>query len=116
MSGPFVWVARDCCTASCDAFAALHGVDPMAALRAAYTGPREARQIIAAHGGLHGLASTMAARSGLRPGVGGAGEIGVTPADEKGRASLVISTGDGWLGKGMDGMAMVREVAACWRV
>lgn len=51
MRGPFTWGARDCCTAACDAWAALWGHDPMGQARGTYDTAFGAARIIRRAGG-----------------------------------------------------------------
>ena len=111
--GPFVWGRSDCCTAACDAFAALHGVDPMASLRGRYSTRIGAALIIHRAGGFIALAEGLAARAGLVPSDGGAGDIGVALVGEE--HALVIGLGGGmWAGKVDGGFQTVRGAGRAW--
>jgi hypothetical protein len=76
--GPFAWGVSDCCAAACNAFARLHGVDPMAPLRGKYATERGALRMIARRGGWAEMANVLARKAGL---------IVVTP--ERGALALV---------------------------
>jgi hypothetical protein len=113
MDGPFVWGRADCCTAACDVFLALHGVDPMAPLRGRYRTRAGALRLIAARGGWRAMARALAAEAGLVAGQGGAGEIGLAVVG--GSHALVIGIERGlWAGKGADGVVAVRGVEVSW--
>lgn len=119
MDARFIWSKRDCCTAACDLFYRLHGLDPMASLRGAYTTRREAEAIISQSGGLVRLARGLAAKSGLQaipPDAAEPGDIGVI--DNAELRALVISIGYGaWVGKAPRGRAIVLEgIEGAWCV
>jgi len=116
MARPWAWGRADCCTAACDVFERLHGVDPMMPLRGRYASARTARRIILRWGGFEAMAEGLALRAGLAPGEGAAGEIGVTDDAGDGEPALVIGVGGGvWLGKTETGMQRVEGVRRCWR-
>lgn len=111
MSRPFAWGPCDCCSAACDVFAALWGLDPMARVRG-YQGAREAAQLMALHGGLPTLAETLADEAGLIPGhaSGGLAVAMIGP-----RPSLLICIQPGlWAGKSMRGLALVQAADRGW--
>ncbi|MBC24405.1 MAG: hypothetical protein CMJ32_10890 [Phycisphaerae bacterium] len=100
----------DCCASACDVFEAWHGIDPMRPLRGRYSGPVQAAQIITEAGGMATLAASLAAQAGLRPGIGGAGEIGVRDG------CLVVAPAPGeWWGKTISGFSINRDVEVSWR-
>tara|TARA_R100001244_G_scaffold2541_7_gene3981 strand:- start:607 stop:993 length:387 start_codon:yes stop_codon:yes gene_type:complete len=114
MDRPWEWGKADCCTAACDVFRALHGIDPMASLRGRYMTRREAHRIIRDMGGFVAMAETLAASAGLSAGHGEPGEIGV--AEHDGGLALVIAVGPGaWAGKTLTGMTTVPEALEFWR-
>lgn len=76
MAQPWRWGVTDCCTAACDLFAELHGIDPMAPLRGGYQSETEARALIRRHGGFLRMCATLADSARLLAGDGSAGEIG----------------------------------------
>lgn len=111
MSRNFEWGSCDCCSAACDVFADLWGIDPMAQVRG-YSGEREALRLMRDSGGLNGLAAALAADAGLVDGhsIGGLALVGVA-----GRASLAICIQPGlWAGKSLRGLALVRTAAQGW--
>jgi len=117
MDRPWEWGAADCCTAACDVFARLHGVDPMAPLRGLYGTKAEAQAMIAREGGLDALAARLAAFSGLRLSEGQAGDIGVSgPGVASGGRCLMICTGRGWAAKSPAGFVIVPRAERAWGV
>lgn len=114
MAGPWVWGASDCCTAACDVFAALYGIDPMAPLRGRYASARGAALMIAGYGGWRAMCEALARDAGLRAGTGGAGELGLVR--HAGRWSLAIGWGAGlWAGRTDGGFATVTGAVQSWR-
>lgn len=114
MAGPWVWGRADCCTAACDVFLALHGIDPMAPLRGRYASAREAAMVIALQGGWRAMFGRLGQEAGLRPGAGAPGEIGLV--QRAGRHSLAIGLGGGlWAGRIDGGFAMVKGAIQSWR-
>lgn len=101
MSGEIVWGTRDCCTGPCDIFKDLYGVDPMWPMRGTYSDKFEARREIMLRGGWLKMTQGLADLSGLKPGCGHLGEIGVTVASSANHAAgrcLAISAGNlGWI-------------------
>jgi len=115
MARRWEWGAADCCTAACDVFARLHGVDPMAPLRGLYGTKAEAEAMIAREGGLDALAVRLAALSGLRLSEGRAGDIGVSgPGVASGGRCLMICTGRGWAAKSPAGFVIVPRAEMAW--
>lgn len=111
MSRPFEWGPADCCSASCDVFAALWGFDPMAAVRG-YVGAVGAARLMAGAGGLRPLASRVLTDAGLVPGHA-TGGLGL--ALFGGRASLLVCVEPGlWAGKSLRGYALVRAAEMGW--
>lgn len=114
MSRPFAWGPCDCCTAACDVFAALWGIDPMAPVRG-YGGPLGALRMIRRAGGMPALAQSLAGRAGLRDGhaVGGLALSDVPGS----RQSLLICIQPGlWAGKSKAGFALVRTAQKGWHL
>ena len=115
MDRPWQWGVADCCTAACDVFARLHGIDPMAPLRGRYSTRLGAGRLIARHGGWQAMGDALAARSGLvvmeegRP-----GDLGLIDAGG-GTLALGICTAPGvWAGKSESGMATVYGARRAW--
>lgn len=117
MDRPFDWGGCDCCTAACDVFAALHGVDPMARHRGAYEGARGAAVLIRSGGGWLAFADGVARDAGLvRTDEQAPGHLGLT-AKRAGHRSLAICVAPGWwAAKSKDGLALVTDVERVWRV
>ena len=113
MTRRWEWGVADCCTAPCDVFARLHGVDPMASLRGVYSSRSSAEIVITGMGGMVAMAERLAARAGLRDGIGGEGEIGVSGERPEGRV-LCICVGDAWAAKTARGFALIRGVDRAW--
>lgn len=114
MDRPWDWGAADCCTAACDVFQRLHGVDPMASLRGRYTTRQGASRIIASYGGFLAMAEALALGSRLSPSFGDLGDIGVIEMDT-GPALAVCVGADQWAGKTLTGLVTVASVIRCWR-
>jgi len=114
MDRPWRWGAADCCTAACDVFLRVHGVDPMEPLRGRYSTRLGAMRHIAQEGGFLAMGNRLADRAGLvrvddaRP-----GDIGVI-RDGSGVLALGICTEAGWVGKSERGLASAQMVRA-WR-
>lgn len=112
MSRPFEWGAADCCTSACDVFLQLWGIDPMAAIRAQYTGLRGAAALIQAHGGLPAMAEAIAAQTGLIEGHA----IGGLALSHDARSLLVCIEPGHWAGKSQTGFALVRRAGKGWHL
>lgn len=114
MCRPWSWGLADCCTAACDAFALMHGVDPMGPLRGRYATQAEATAAIRARGGWVAMTDALALAAALTP---------VDPDDAapgligRSRRALLFSVGGGWwAGKSAGGMTIRRgEATAAWR-
>lgn len=118
MLQPWKWGRADCCTGACDAFAALHGVDPMASLRGRYDSAMTAARVIADAGGFAALAAGLAAEAGLaavtedEPGA-----IGVVRSGPRmGQLGICVAPG-AWAIKSRHGYAIAAhaERGAMWR-
>jgi len=122
MDGPVVWGRRDCCTAACDVFAALTGIDPMLPLRGRYASAIDAGRIVRRAGGFRALAARLAAVAGLSPGPVAVGGLGLSrPGLALGpeRRALLVCLGPGaWAAKGADGMVLLDDsaVEVAWNV
>jgi hypothetical protein len=114
MDRPWQWGAADCCTAACDVFLRLHGIDPMEPLRGRYSSRLGALRLIAQEGGFLAMGDRLAARAGLVECEGAAGDIGVI-RDATGVLALGIRTESGWVGKTERGLATAQMMRA-WRV
>lgn len=116
MLRPWAWGETDCCTAACDVFRAVHGVDPMAALRGRYSTARQARALVMDRGGMGVMAGEMAALQGLQPCGSEAGAIGWTDAADWARwGALVVCPEDGvWVGKSASGFVAGVPVKGAW--
>lgn len=114
MSRPFEWGPCDCCSASCDVFAALWGFDPMMPVRG-YSGPLGAARMMRRAGGLPVLAEALAAQAGLTLGhaIGGL----ALSQDAGVRRSLLICIMPGlWAGKSKEGFALLRRAEQGWHL
>lgn len=114
MSRSFEWGPCDCCSAVCDVFTSLWGIDVMPHLRG-FTGALEAARILKRGGGLECLAETLLTRAGLQDGhaVGG---IALSEAPPR-RQSLLICIEPGlWAGKSHAGFAMLRTAKRGWHL
>lgn len=123
MCRPWKWGKADCCTGACDAFLALHGIDPMAPLRGRYASEAEAEALIDARGGWAVMTQGLADAAGLAPASVTSCDAGLIGRarwrEPKGwRRGLVLSVGGGaWAGKSLTGMVIRREgVTAAWRI
>jgi hypothetical protein len=114
MDRPWQWGAADCCTAACDVFAVLHGVDPMAPLRGRYSSRKGALRQVARHGGWHAMAEELAARAGLVPSDGQPGDIALIMTGDTPALGICIE-GRVFAGKSQMGMATVPDCVRCWR-
>jgi hypothetical protein len=111
---PFVWGVSDCCTAACDVFARLHGIDPMAPLRGRYASRAEAMALIRARGGWRAMADALAREAGLTRSGWAVGALGLAAGREG--AALVVGLPCGsWAGKIDGGYATSRKVVAAWQ-
>ena len=111
MDRPWEWGKADCCTAACDVFWRLHGIDPMAVLRGRYSTEFGARRIIAGYGGFLAMAEHLARESGLVRGSARTGAIGATP-----ECLLVCAEPGVWLGKTLTGLSTIRHVERAYHV
>jgi hypothetical protein len=115
MERPWKWGEADCCTAACDVFMRLTGIDPMASLRGVYTTRAGAVAMIRSLGGFEQMADTLAARAGLTATNGAPGDIAVGRLLD-GRHVLTIGVAPGvFVGKSPSGMATVPHVTRCYR-
>lgn len=110
MSRPFEWGPCDCCSAACDVFARLHGVDPIADLRPQYAGLRGAASLIQESGGLPALAASVAARLQLTAGHASGG----LALSVDGRSMLVCIHPGQWAGKTQNGFGIVAQAGTGW--
>jgi hypothetical protein len=119
MDRPWRWGDADCCASACAAFAALHGVDPMASLRNAYAGADGARRVMDAAGGLAALAEILAARAGLAEvpvASAPAGAIGLarTGLARQEHALVLGLGGNRWAGKSPRGVCVLTMAERAW--
>lgn len=120
MSTRWEWGVSDCCAASCDVFAALHGVDPMATVRGTYDDAVSAARLIREWGGFVAMADAFARSCCLMVGTGQTGEIGLSaPGDAggpDGRAMLICIEPGAWAGKTEFGYAVLPGAERSWRL
>lgn len=118
MAARWEWGVADCCTAACDVFAALHGVDPMAAIRGRYNTAIGAYRIIREWGGFPAMAEALARSAGLSVGAGAPGEIGLSAPGHAGgpdgRALLICVQPGHWAGKSETGFTILPGAERCW--
>ena len=112
MDRPWEWGAADCCTAACDVFLRLYGVDPMAQFRGRYSSRVGALRIIAQAGGFIDLAQGFARSSGLVASDGRVGDFGVILTGDE--MAFGIRTEFGWVGKSEGGLAVVSNFKGSW--
>lgn len=117
MDRDWAWGTADCSTSACEAFALLHGVDPMEALRGTYSDERGALALVARHGGWEALCASLAADAGLRecpPLLAPIGALGLAVVGK--RHSLVLRVGAAsWAGKGICGFVLLTAgVVRAW--
>jgi hypothetical protein len=109
MDRPWLWGVADCCASACEAFALLHGVDPMEAHRGTYSDERGAMALVARHGGWEALCASHAAAAGLgerSPLLAPVGALGLARIGT--RHSLTLKVGaSSWAGKGMRGFVLI---------
>ena len=121
MMTPWQWGVADCCTSASDVFLALHGFDPMAGVRGAYSSQEGADATVAGFGGFLPMVTTLAKQAGLVAADGAArpGDIGVTHAGvhEPDRRALAVCAGPGaWVAKSPRGMTIIAMVEHAWRM
>jgi len=112
MMQPFVWGTCDCCTAACDVFQRLHGIDPMAHLRPQYGSKRGALALIRESGGLLSIAESIAAHLGA---VEGHAPGGIALSDDHRSLMLCVEPGL-WAAKSETGFALVSRAARGWHI
>jgi hypothetical protein len=117
MDRDWAWGAADCCTSACEAFALLHGVDPMEAHRGTYADERGAVALVARHGGWEALCASCAASAGLRecaPLLAPVSALGLALIGK--RHSLTLKVGAAsWAGKGKRGFILITAgVVRAW--
>lgn len=119
MSARLDWITSDCCRSACDVFHALHGIDPMAALRDRYCDAMGAARIIKSFGGFVAMAEALAAGSSLIVSDGRPGDIGVSARGAaewfERRALLICIESGAWAGKTDRGYAIIGNAERCWR-
>lgn len=115
MDRPWKWGEADCCTAACDVFDRLYGIDPMASLRGRYTSRREAYRIVREMGGFEAMTQTLADKAGLREGNGEPGEIGIIFGQMDGFALGICLAPGSWAGKTPTGLATLPAALRSWR-
>lgn len=110
MGRPWKWGENDCCTAACDVFHQLYGVDPMAEFRGTYETEREALRLIRSQGGFVFFIRQTARKAGLVPSIAKPGALGIHD-NRNGTHSLLVCSSPGvWLGKTRTGMTTARQV------
>lgn len=116
MDRPWKWGEADCCTAACDVFLRLYGIDPMARLRGKYATRREANRLIEAFGGFEPMASFLAEEAGLRPVDHVPGAVAVATLPGGWQALTICLAPDRFVGKTRTGLTTVGTKARCYHV
>lgn len=118
---PFAWGTDDCSLILADWWQANHGGhDPAAHLRRAYSTPSEKDQLVAYHGGLLELVSSIAKAAGASETQAPVrGDFGVICATE-GAAEIggILSTQKYWACRSLDGIAFIRspKIVRAWQI
>lgn len=114
------WGSADCCTASCDVFSALYGIDPMMSVRGTYDSAVSAARLITRWGGFAEMAEALAQSARLSVSAGRSGDIGLSsPGDAggpDGRALLICIQPGAWAGKSDLGFTILPNAERCWGV
>lgn len=113
MGGPLVYGSTDCFAGPCAAFAALHGVDPLAHLRGSYSGHLSASRIIWRHGGARRLADEIMTQAGLCVTGDVTGAIGVFRNGAEWSLAIGIEPGC-WAAKLDSGFGFIAECRQAW--
>lgn len=119
MSARWRWGVADCCTAACDVFQALHGIDPMAEVRGRYDDAVSAARLIREWGGFRPMADAFARAASLTVSDGQPGDIGISAPGNAGgpdgRAMLICIRPGAWAGKSELGYVILPNAERCWR-
>lgn len=108
------WGEADCCTAACDVFQRLTGIDPMAPLRGRYDSWDSAHALIKEMGGFEAMTDTLAAEAGLVQSDGRPGDIGVVFGQANGFALGICLKPGAWAGKSISGFRTLPGFLRCW--
>lgn len=114
MDRPWCWGAADCCTAACDVFLRLHGVDPMHPLRGRYNTRVGALRAISRRGGWEVMVRDLTAQAGLIPSDGKPGDLGLIQVGDIMAMGICVEGGV-WAGKSQSGLATVPECVRSWQ-
>jgi hypothetical protein len=109
MDREWKWGSADCCTAACEAFALLHGLDPMEAHRGTYDDERGAVALVARLGGWEALCASHADAAGLRecpPLLAPLGALGLARIGTRHSMTLKVGAAS-WAGKGRRGFILI---------
>lgn len=112
MLRPFEWSVCDCCTAACDVFERLHGIDPMAHLREQYGSKRGAIALIRESGGLLSIAQSISAHLGA---VEGHATGGIALSEDHRSLMVCIELGL-WAAKSETGFVLLSRAAKGWHL
>lgn len=112
---PFEWGAHDCCLFAAGAVEACTGVDLAAEYRGGYSDEAGARALLEQLGGLQAMAGQVGPE--IAPRLAAAGDIGLADMGG-GQSSLVVHSGQVWLGAGPRGLLVIPagQVSTAWRV
>lgn len=120
MSPHWVWGTHDCCTAACDVFQQIWGVDPMAPLRGKYSSAFGAAKIIQEWGGMVNMTLSLAEIALLETSSGHPGAIGLSlpgmAAGSEGRCLMICIDKGSWAAKTEEGLAILPIAELCWGV
>lgn len=110
------WGEHDCCMWAADCVEAVTGHDPASAFRGAYTDEDGAAAVLAAHGGIAGLASRLLGPS-VDPRFACTGDVGLMVPLDGGGSALCVCAGEHWLAAGVRGLSVVplEAVERAWR-
>ena len=112
---PFEWGLHDCCLWASDAVRAQVGVDPAATLRGRYANAMQARRVLAALGGVEGVARAALGEPLRSPLLACAGDVGLSGGD---KAALGVCIGAWWAFASRDGLSLrpLNDAVMAWRV
>lgn len=116
---PFAWGTQDCCLFAADAVLAITGHDPAADLRHSYTTAAGAARVLAAAGGVAGIAIRRAGPV-VPVALAQPGDIGLLKldaADSACRLALAVYGGSCWHAPGPAGLSShpMTSIVRAWR-
>jgi len=116
MHAPFAWGSQDCVLLGADVKLAVTGEDPAAAWRGTYKDALGAARVLAALGGMEGLAAKFLGEA-VPVAMAQPADVGLLPTDE-GRECFAVCMGDRWLVPGENGLIWVDscQLKKAWRL